>query len=59
MMKKKIQTSLLFIFSAFYWNVGFVCVFFLVTTTAFAQIAVKSKIYTVTINDTTEYTCCN
>ena len=38
------------------WNAGILCVFLLVTTTAFTQSPTKTKAYTVTINDTTEYT---
>ncbi|WP_199563192.1 hypothetical protein [Runella aurantiaca] len=38
------------------WNIGTLCFFLLVTTTAFAQTPTKTKEYTVTINDTTEYT---
>jgi hypothetical protein len=37
-------------------NTGIPCVFLWVTTAAFAQAPTKTKEYTVTINDTTEYT---
>ncbi len=38
------------------WPASILCVFLLVTITAFAQSPTKTKAYTVTINDTTEYT---
>lgn len=37
-------------------NAGALCIFLLITTTAFTQIPTKTKEFTVTINDTTEYT---
>lgn len=55
---KHIRQSFIFriLFRDGYREGGLLCVFFLVINTAFAQAPTKTKEYTVTINDTTEYT---
>jgi hypothetical protein len=55
---KHIRQSFIFsvLFREGYRGGGLLCVFFLVMNTTFAQTPPKTKEYTVTINDTTEYT---